>query len=679
MAYTSIYRLMFTNENNDDVIIHISDTTSGTGTPIYNDMVCTKARLQTSNDGEDKRAIIRSLRLSFAFQSTNTNYLSIFTEGEDNRWLVEAYLQSTSNAAFYTGYVIPDGTQEMFLDPELFEVEITATDNLASISEQPLRKADGTIPKGKFRIIDYISWCLSRTFLQLQINVAMNLREEHHTGTDDAAFEKVFLEAMSFETDINEREDCLTVLKKILGSFGCFITQINSEWWIIRVSEINDTAYKVYSWNYDGTYIVSAPATYEKLIGINDTIQLVNEDATIFPERQIQFAKQTIRFENFQEIICNINYTRGTLNGGISVPSGYEAYAPVECWANGKNLGYGNSLTSADVTGYIRKKIENGYETERILVLPSSTNRPHYFQSETVELNKGDKFNFSVDRRLTSDHTGSGFATDTIFKIRLRGNDGSYWAVIGTASSGRIGSWKQGSGNFPVQHFQYQWEPGKEDETQWISHSIEVDPLPVNGKVDIFLYQANIFGNVNDTHFANIQFDYIPLIDGVYQKVTGQYNKVSIDENRKANKDEEIYVSNMISPQWKGNVFRYDGTNYVLGGNWYDYNLGTSGGLGLTRLGKWQAFGLWNQYNRLIRKFQGSLLGLDTDIPELPSMIHRYVFTAPSDASTNKFYQLLSFDMDLATCEWSGTFADAYDTVSGFDYGGDHEFKYTTK
>lgn len=679
MAYESIYRLRFTNDYDDDIIIHISDTTSGVSLdPVFNDMECTKASLKTSNDAEDKRSIIRSVRLAFAFRSTDTHYLSIFTEGEDNRWKVEAYLNTTATTPFYTGYLIPDGTQEMFLDPELFEVELTATDNLASIGEQPLKKADGTIPKGHFRLIDYISWALQKTFLQLQINVVMNLREEHHTGTDDAAFEKIFLEAMSFETEIGEREDCLTVLKKILGAFGCFITQYQSEWWIVRVSEMTDAAYKVYAFQYDGTYITSSPLTYEKEIGIAETINLVNEDATIFPERQIQFAKQTIRFETWQEIICNIDYTRGTFNGVISVPAGYVPYSPIECWSNFKNP-HAASPSAADSPAYIRRKITNGYEEERILVIPSTGTGPHFLGSETLEVNAKDKFRFSADRRLTSDHTGSGWSNDSIFKIRLRGNDGSYWAMIGNPSNGRVGSWKQGTGGFPVQSYDWIYQTNTEDETQWFNHSVEVDPCPVAGRVEVLLFQSNLYATVNDTHFANIQFEYIPIIDGVYQKVTGQYHKVSIDENRKANKDEEIYVSDMASPQWKGNVKRYDGSNYVLGGNWYDYNLGTSGGLGLTRLGEWQAFDLWNQYNRLIRKFQGSLLGLDTNTTEMPSMIHRYVFTAPSEASTDKFYQLLSFDMDLATCEWSGTFADVYDTNAGFDYASDHEFKYTTK
>jgi hypothetical protein len=680
MAYNTIYRLMFTNDNNDDIIVHISDTTSGTGTTTYYDMECTAAALKVSNDGEDKRSVVRSLRLNFAFRSTNSFYLSLFTAGEDNRWKVEAYIQGSFNPAFFTGFLIPDGTQEMFLDPELFAVELTASDNLASIGEAPLRKPDGTVPKGDFRLIDYISWGLQKTFLQLPIKVVMNLREEHHTGADDAAFQKIFLEALSFEADINEREDFLTVIKKILGAFGCFITQVNSEWWIVRVGEMTGAAYRVYNFTYDGTYVNATTETKIKNIGIAETIQLVKEDATIFPERQIKYAKQKVRFETWQELICNINYTRGTLNATItsSLPSDYEAYNPVECWINGKNP-HGSGYTAPDVLGYMRRIVHSGYEFERILVLRQSSYRPHYWQSETMDVNAKDKFTFSVDRKLSDDHTGSGWNNTSIFKIRLRGYDGSYWAMIGNATNGRIGSWKQGTGGFPVQSYDWIYQPDAEDESQWFTHSVDVDPCPVDGKVDFMLFQTNIYGDVSETHFSNIRIDYIPIIDGVYQKVTGQYHKVSNTDNRKANKDEEIFVSDMVNPNWKGNVKRFDGTNYILGGRWYDYNLGTTGGLGLERLGKWQDYDLWNQYNRLIRKFQGSLLGLDTDINELPSMVHNYVFTAPSDASTNKVYQLLTFDMDLATCEWSGTFSDVFDSVDGYDYGHDHEFKYTTQ
>lgn len=685
MSYLVVHRMIFTNDNEGiDTFIHISDTTSGVGTSVFTEMqdaqgyLTQSANLMTANDGEDKLSQIRSLKFKCVFLSTNTYNVDFFLSGEDNRWLVEVFIGSESNPASFTGFLIPEGAKEIFLDHGLYGVELTASDYLPTLSEIPLVKPDLSIPKGKFFIIEYISWILQKTFLQLPIKVVYNLREENYTGADDCFFRNVADEALSYETNINEREDCLTVLKKLL--LGCFITQHNGEWWIIRVDEMDNTDYRIYSFTYDGTFVSTTTGAYTKQIGINETISWINEDAEIYPERQIKLAKQNFRLELWQEILCNIDYKRGTLNGAITVPAGYEAYNPVECWYNGKNP-HGSSQVAATTIGYMRKKVTNGYEEERVLVLPKlpSADSVHYWGSETVEVNAKDKFNFSVDRRLDSDHTGSGYSNDSIFKIRLRGNDGSYWAVIGNVSNGRVGSWKLGTGGFPVQSYDWVYQTSSTDETQWETHSIAVDPCPVAGKVDIMLFQSNIYGLVNDTHFANIQFDYIPIVDGVYQKVTGQYNKVSNTENRKANKEEDIFISEAISPQWKGRLTRYDGTNYIGIGNVYDYRLGTTGGLGLTRFSKWQVFALWNQYNRVIRKFQGTLLGLDTNVPDLPSSIHKYQLTDPSEATDNKIYQLLGFDIDLGTCQWSGTMADGYDTVAGKDYSADHEFKYTTK
>lgn len=680
MSYVDVHRMWFTNDEGNDVIIHFSDTTSGTGASVFSDMkdadgswLTMSAKLATANDGEDKLSTIRSLRFSCEFLSTDTYNVDFFVEGEDNRWLVEVYMGTTSNPAIFTGYLVPEGAKDIFVDHGLYGVELTASDYLQTLSEPLLRKPDNSVPKGKFTLIEYISWCLAKTFLQLPIKIVYNLREENHTAADDHFFKMIYEEALSFETDINEREDCLSVIRKIL--LGCFICQQNSEWWIIRVDEMTNASYRVASFNADGTYVSTTTQNFTKLIGLGETIQLINEDAAIFPERKVQFVKQNFRFETWQEIICNINFTRATFNGVIAVPAGYSAYNPVECWTNGKNPD-GSSFTSPDVAGYMRKKIENGYETERVMVLPHSSNRPHYWLSETVPVNKADKFNFSVDRRLTSDHTGSGTNNDTIFKVRLKGDDGSFWSLIGNPNFGKVGSWKQGTGGFPVQHYEWIYKTADEDETQWNTHSIQADPCPVAGKVDIMLFQSNIYGATDDTHFANIQFDYIPIIDGVYQKVTGQYNKVFNTENRKANKEEDIFISDAVSPNWKGVLWRSTGTAFVRIGNVYDYNLGTSGGLGLTRFSKWQAFALWNQYNRTVRKFQATLTGLEVDVP---SMIHKFYFTASSVITDNRIYQMLGFDMDLATCEWTATFADVYDTGDGKDYGSDWEFKYSTK
>jgi hypothetical protein len=281
-----------------------------------------------------------------------------------------------------------------------------------------------------------------------------------------------------------------------------------------------------------------------------------------------------------------------------------------------------------------------------------------------------------------SDHTGSsGTYRDAIAHIRLYGNDGSFWN-LSDGFAELTGTWVSSNIDFSVNHrdLRYTWNITQENETNWQSLSIESLPMPVGGQIRVFLVQSSLYGTVNDTHFANLQLDMIPMINGIYQKLTGQYHKVSTADNLRANVEEEVFMSDSPNPNYKGTLFRYNGLSYVPTSRWYNYLAGTTGELGLDKFGKYQAFALWNQNRRIIRKFEGSLKGLDSITPlDMPGMIHRYRFTASDTHSDNKYFMLLSFDQDLLACTWDGVFEDVYDTVEGKIYTDTYEFKYTMK
>lgn len=683
MAYNIIYRLQFKNFEGNDVEINISDVDSGTGvSPTYIDLECVKAEIRSSNDDEDKFSPIRSKKFTCSFRSTSTYNVNTFLSASSVRFYTEVFINGTN--IFY-GYLVNEGAKEAFLPSGLFTVELTASDNLSVLKGEPLRKLDDTVPLANthYLLIDLIVMCLYKTTLSLPIKAVISLREEHNTGVNDVCLKNIYSKGYTFESDVDEREDSYTVLSKILKGLGCFICQENGSWWILRVDEMRAAEYNIYTFSSTGTYLgIGTPTTYAKIIGKGETIKLINADAEVFPESGRKYVKSTFNLQYPLEIICNKDYTRGTVNGTITVPSGYVAYNPLECWVNGKNPHGSVINTAVDKVGYMRKKVTNGYEEERILVLPKLTSSGfvHYWMTETVSVNAKDKFRFSVDRRLDTDHTGSGWSNDSIFKIRLRGNDGSYWSMIGNASNGKIGSWKVGSGGFPTQSYDWVYQTSTEDETQWVSHSVEVDPCPVDGNVDIMLFQTNIYGLANDTHFANVEFDYIPLINGVYQIVKSQYHKISTSDQSKLNIEEEVFISDCILPNVKGSLFRDNSGTKVLVGNWYDYTLGTSGGLGLERFGYWHTNDLWNQYNRVTRRIQGNLLGMDTSTPtNIPGLLHQYFFEASTEHTDTKWYMLLSYSQDLRACTWDGTFSEVYDSAVGKDYTSTHEFKYSEK
>lgn len=193
--------------------------------------------------------------------------------------------------------------------------------------------------------------------------------------------------------------------------------------------------------------------------------------------------------------------------------------------------------------------------------------------------------------------------------------------------------------------------------------------------------QSNVGSTWDDTpiHYANFQFDYSPYINGSYQKYSSHYNKVSQSINTKRERSEEVRIADSPKKLFKGALLLKTGSLYYLTTNWYNYLAGTSGELGIAMLTKYNAFEFWNQQNRIIRKFQGTLRGIDSATPtDMPGLLHNYIITTSSDHTTNKTFMLLSYSQNLDTCEWTGIFAEVMDDTAGKLYNSDHEFKYVT-
>lgn len=716
MAFINTYQLTFQNNEGNIVTINISDTLSGVGTPVFTNLKTVKAELKVVSDDEDKFSIIKSKRIEFSFLPTSTVKLSTFLSAADDQYLVEAFIGATP---IFSGWLVTDATREAFMPVEhKYPVELTASDNLGLLKDIPLTKPDGTNPRGRFRWIDYISWSLRKTGFDFPIKVVYGLLPDNYVSGDNS-FDKCYLSAKSFEADINESVDCYEAIQRILK--GCFLTQHQNEWWIVRVDELNGTDLRVYSFTYDGTLTGDTTVTLSLNIGKTENIKLINKDAEVMPERPIKYAKPTYKFEFPREIIDNYDFSRGTTwvspfvvdlslfirsystlgafpaqgefglvykatGSGIYYKWSGAAYLPI----SGAEIPQGFAYViddwtlvkqgggSPSINAYVVKIRQYGDEKERYVLMTSGATQ-HWLKSNRVPLGRFDKFTFSVDRRLTQNLTGSGISTEFFAQIRLFGEDGTFWTVTNIASGNEVpGNWIQTNSSFSSnsRFITVRYTRNQVDETKWMNGSVDADPVPVNGEIEILLWQ-NSTGAA--AHFSNIQFEYIPYINGSYQKYTGQYNKVSQTVSTKAKREETVLMSDSPKKLFKGAIeLKTGGGQYYLAENFYNVNAGTSGELGKAKFGKYQAFEIWNQFNRVVRKMQGSLKGLNTDNPtDMPSLLHQYVLTASSEHTTNKQYMLLSYSQDLDTCKWSGVFAEVYDSVADKLYNSDHEFKYT--
>lgn len=93
------------------------------------------------------------------------------------------------------------------------------------------------------------------------------------------------------------------------------------------------------------------------------------------------------------------------------------------------------------------------------------------------------------------------------------------------------------------------------------------------------------------------------------------------------------------------------------------------------------AFNIWNQYNRVMRKFEGTIDGLEsgeTAGVTPPHFIHKYRLNDPDINTGTRIFMLLHFKQDLHLCEWNPFFHEVHDPAVGKSYSGG-SFKYLTE
>lgn len=499
-------------------------------------------------------------------------------------------------------------------------------------------------------------------------------------------FDKMYQDMKTYESDeVGTRIDCYAVLERLLGFHG-FITQEKGEWWIINMDERDVQPFYVTRFDSEGNFVEDQAAqVFEKTFGRTQALKFIDKAAGVRLARALEFIKLTYNYEYFKEIICNINFERGALQTTISADE--KRYA-VDCWT--LKRGIGPSATTPNCSTYIRRLFNDGYETERYLVItsPASNAAPiNYQESESFHITQKDKFDFSFDYKWSGNPGTSSSISINIATIRLEGDDGTHWTLDSD------GKWYQSNTDWTTffKALQAEWEVGDEDETEFRSISVEAKAAPVTGKIYIMLYAMNQLGSSidnYDVHYNNLSLDYKPFINGSYRQFSGQYNKVTVKTDADKyfnNLDEQIYLSDSPRKTFKGALLRYNGTNYELAGKFYNAAVFHTSPPPAEYFHKWsyiQAFSVWNQRNKIQGIINFSALGLSgnatdaQDRDDTPGLIHNYLVATASPHSTNKKFALVSYRMDCRTCKWSGVLMEVLDMVNGKVYLDTHEFKF---
>lgn len=89
--------------------------------------------------------------------------------------------------------------------------------------------------------------------------------------------------------------------------------------------------------------------------------------------------------------------------------------------------------------------------------------------------------------------------------------------------------------------------------------------------------------------------------------------------------------------------------------------------------GRMQAFDVWNQFNRVMSRMEGTVDGTDS----FPGILYKLFSGDPTQQTFNRIFQLLHAEIDLHLCEWNAFLAETAHSDIPKTYEG-HSFRYLT-
>jgi hypothetical protein len=574
MKYGIAYRIKFKNAernadqtlNNQVVTVMIYDRSlliADGATQTITDLVGSgdPLKISTIDNSEDKFTGIKATQATISFLSEDLYNLSTFadapipiggTDPGDPRWEVKI---SIDDRILFTGFLNIDDCSSPFM-PYPETVVLTANDGLGTLKDKPLTDFSTSTPRGYNKIIDYLSWCLSKTGQSLNINCLFNIREANNKGKH--FFEACYEWAKTFEDEIGTCEDCYSVIETILGE-QAFLTQRDGEWWIVRIDDLGDenTRY-ITTYDSNGVYVNEWTSDHAKTIQRGTDIYFSQESTDVSLRRPHEFIKETYKFEFPREIVDNIDFSREdgtpyftenfTEDGIAKVRKRYK----ITDWK--LKAGSEDRASNPIVTAYIERIFVNEYEKERYAVIEKRVHSSaplQYIESNPIAVGEKDKFNFNVDVALKDDIPNK--SINYGIQIMLYADDGTKW-VYGTDRAGvrdyKWAHYQEGLGDGD-RVILIQINADDVDERTFQSISRELEPCPADGDIVIRLYD---WYN-SDMKFQNLSFDYTPFINGSYAKYSGLYHKVSRDIHYTSVREKDVKVSDGIKKLFKGALF----------------------------------------------------------------------------------------------------------------------------
>jgi len=187
--------------------------------------------------GDNKFATVRPQEVEFSFIATANFQLENIYTADEREYRLEI-TDNTTNEKNFSGFIIPDNSDEPFATPP-YPVTIRATDGLGALKTitYPVPVGSSTDIRQKF--LDIITFALAKTNLNLDILTMVNIYATGMlNGLNDDPLEQASVSPLRMTSSSGDIYTCYDALDAVCREFGASIQQVNGQWRVARINEL---------------------------------------------------------------------------------------------------------------------------------------------------------------------------------------------------------------------------------------------------------------------------------------------------------------------------------------------------------------------------------------------------------------------------------------------------------
>jgi len=552
---------------------------------------------------------------------------------------------------YWYGILSQEDIQEQWIAQNHI-LTLRADEGFGVMKTVPLRDYDGNILLGTYtpyQLIQYASTETVRTFLNAR--VISNL---FHTSMSSASkttgLDQCTIDAKTFEQSPGVFDDSYTVLEKINKAWNQTIFQYQGQWWIVRQEE----QFLPKASNMIG-FVSNSPVLGQRAsintrymieVGAEEQVKPIMPEMLKTLNKPSKETKVKWDWDEYVQVVCNESFKYGSfVETTGTAPNETDKYT-ITNWV----LETGAKASRTTSTKLLQRHVVyagNKLADEYLIMEREAINTPSFAKSCNVYVRQDDYLELSFQYSLKANISPS--ANDTVMAVYLYGDDSTYWMLDDD------GTWSQSNAtwttNTRVLEITYATGTGAD----WYDKSV-AGTIPRNGYLQFEF--TNVGSLQQYRYYRNLQIDITPAIQKFRRlKIAGDFDSYTIDRTFKKNSENQIYLSDSPSPNYKGTIYQSNGITMTTG-EWYRRTYPSES----YPFKQHNAIARWFENRRYKNRLECNFFGLvwersGTDFPI--GLINTINFV---DDAPDKTFAIVNLrEIDFMACTWTANLIEIWD------------------